>query len=82
MNPYLPVAPFATDPGMLGMGIQAPINATPQEGNVLLASVRPHSRIGLDEGTVPSVCCTLLNIWPVALSLIRCNIRLMHVAGG
>ena len=38
-NPYLPVAPFATDPGMLGLGIQAPINANPQEGNVLLAQV-------------------------------------------
>lgn len=33
------MAPFATDPGMLGMGIQAPINANPQEGNVLLAQV-------------------------------------------
>jgi hypothetical protein len=40
-NPYLPVAPFATDPGMLGLGIQAPINANPQEGNVLLAQVPP-----------------------------------------
>ena len=48
-NPYLPVAPFATDPGMLGLGIQAPISANPQEGNVLLAQVCWKVRIGFLE---------------------------------
>ena len=42
MNPYLPNAPYAADPAMLGLPIQSQLGpgGNPQEGNVLLASVR------------------------------------------
>ena len=55
-NPYLPVAPFATDPGMLGLGIQAPINANPQEGNVLLAQVCQNLRMSCPNHGVCMAC--------------------------
>ena len=42
VNAYLPTAPYAADPAMLGLPIQASLGpgGNPQEGNVLLASVR------------------------------------------
>ena len=40
MNPYLPNAPYAADAAMLGLPISTPMTGNPQEGNVLLASVR------------------------------------------
>ena len=43
MNPYLPNAPYAADAAMLGLPISTPMTGNPQEGNVLLASVRQHA---------------------------------------
>lgn len=41
VNPYLPTAPYAADPAMLGLPIQSQMGpgGNPQEGNVLLASI-------------------------------------------
>ena len=51
MNPYLPNAPYAADAAMLGLPISTPMTGNPQEGNVLLASVRRQPPAALTPAT-------------------------------